>query len=272
MPQKAASAAAIARSFVTARQSAAPLFDYPGPLPGDLEAAYAIQEAAIGLWPDALAGWKIGLAHGADRIAGPIFARNVTTLKAGAEADLPVFVGGFAAVEAEYVLRIGADQEASARVWRPEDAAEMLGGVHIGIELAGSPFAGINDFGPAITVSDFGNNAGLVVGPALADWRTLDWIDAPARTSIDGELVGEGAAALLPGGPLAALAFILNHCAARGRPLRAGQLISSGAITGVHRIEAGQSAELSFGAAGVLRCRTRPAQAEETPTAAGAGV
>ena len=77
---------------------------------------------------------------------------------------------------------------------------------------------------------------------------------------------------MLPGGPLAALAFLLTHCAERGRPLRKGQWISSGAVTGVHQIEAGQSAELSFGSYGTLRCRAVTARGEETPAAAGAAL
>ncbi len=278
MPQLAASTAAIARTFVDARRRAAPLRDYPGQMPSDLAAAYAIQDAAIELWGDEIAGWKIGMVPsdlreklGVDRIAGPIFERQVIRAAAGESVDLPVLRGGFAAVEAEFVLKIGRDQAASERVWSAESAAEMIDAVHIGVELAGSPFAGINDHGPAVTASDFGNNAGLIVGPEVKDWRAIDWRRAVAHTSIDAKPVGEGNAAMLPGGPLAALAFLLRHCAERGRPLRKGQWVSSGAVTGVHQIEAGQSAELSFGDLGALRCRAIAARGEETPAAAGAG-
>lgn len=279
MPHSAASAASIARSFVEARRRAVPVRDYPGRFPQDLRAAYAIQDEAIGLWGDTIAGWKIGLVPvelrgelGVDRIAGPIFERQVFLVRDGETIELPVLRGGFAAVEAEFVLKVGRDQDGSQRVWSTTDAADMIGAVHIGIELAGSPFAGINDHGPAVTASDFGNNSGLVIGPEVNDWRVLDWRRAAAQTSIDAKLVGEGNAAMLPGGPLAALSFLLSHCAERGRPLRKGQWISSGAVTGVHQIEPGQSAELSFGEHGVLRCRAIAARGEETPTAAGAGV
>jgi 2-keto-4-pentenoate hydratase len=275
----ASSAAAIAQSFVDARRRAAPLHEYPGQKPQDLASAYAIQDSAIELWPDDVAGWKIGLvaadlrdALGVDRIAGPIFAQQVVRARDGETVDLAVLGGGFAAVEAEFVLKLGRDQDPAQRAWTAGEAAEMIGAVHIGIELAGSPFAEINDHGPAVTVSDFGNNAGLVVGAEIKDWRAIDWARASARTSIDANQVGEGNAAMLPGGPLAALAFLLTHCAERGRPLRKGQLVSSGAVTGVHQIEAGQSAELSFGELGVLRCRAVPARGEQTPAAASAAL
>ncbi|MGD9981516.1 MAG: 2-keto-4-pentenoate hydratase [Hyphomonadaceae bacterium] len=258
---------------------AAALTDYPGQMPGDLGTAYAIQDMAIALWGDEVAGWKIGMvpaelreALGVERIAGPIFQRQIRRVEANEVVDLPVVRGGFAAVEAEFVLEIGRDQVAAKRTWSAVEAVEMIGAVHIGAELAGSPFAGINDYGPAVTASDFGNNAGLVVGAEVKDWRAVDWARATARTSIDDTRVGEGNAAMLPGGPLQALAFLLTHCAERGRPLRRGQLISSGAVTGVHRIEPGQLAELSFGSYGVLRCRAVAAAGEQTPATAGAAL
>jgi 2-keto-4-pentenoate hydratase len=60
------------------------------------------------------------------------------------------------------------------------------------------------------------------------------------------------------GGPLAALAFALRCNARRGRPLRAGELVSTGAATGVHAITAGQSAEAIFAGLGSLRCVAVP--------------
>ena len=74
-----APARAIAERLVAARRSASPLADFPGPLPTDLDTAYAIQGAGIALWPDTVAGWKVGrLApewqeqFGEDRLVGPI--------------------------------------------------------------------------------------------------------------------------------------------------------------------------------------------------------
>ena len=53
------SGSAIARAFVAARSKATALPDYPGQVPEGMDAAYAIQDQAIGLWDDLIAGWKI---------------------------------------------------------------------------------------------------------------------------------------------------------------------------------------------------------------------
>ena len=49
--------------------------------------------------------------------------------------------------------------------------------------------------------------------------------------------------------------FLLQNAARRGRPLREGQIVSSGAVTGVHQIRARQEARLVFEGVGEIRCR-----------------
>jgi 2-keto-4-pentenoate hydratase len=130
--------------------------------------------------------------------------------------------------------------------------------VFIGVEIAGSPFAGINEHGPAVTASDFGNNAGLILGGEIADWRGR-LSDLICTMSINDVIIGRGGATTVPGGPLDSLAFLLNLLHRRGRRLEAGQLISTGAATGVHDILAGQSASADFGPDGRIDCLAVPA-------------
>lgn len=257
-------AAFVAETFVRARRAAVALDAFPGVPPADLESAYACQEAAIGLWDDEIAGWKIGRTapefeaqFGRTRLTGPIFSRAVW--RAGPEpVDFPIFVGGFAAVEAEFVYVIGRDAPADKLAWDLDEARTMVGEVRTGVETAGSPLATINALGPAVVVSDFGNNAGLILGPVVpeADEALV------CETFIAGERRGRGRAGDLPGGPLEALRFLLQNTARRGRPLQAGQLVSTGAITGVHEIGAGETARISFGGFGEIVCRAVPAQAQ----------
>ena len=254
-----AKAPEIAARLVSARLDARALEAYPGAQPVTLGQAYVTQEMAIHLWPDDIAGWKIGLVAphmrerlGSERVSGPIFSRAVWA--AEGEVEFPAFEGGFCAVEAEYVFRMGADAPDGKTDWTDDEAAALVAALHIGVETAGSPMAFINELGSTVVASDFGNNAGLIVGPEVKNWRKRLG-ELQAKTEIDGRTVGEGAAMSLPGGPLAGLCFLLKHLAERRRPLRAGQYVSSGAVTGVHDIIAGQSARLSFGSDGEILCR-----------------
>ncbi len=106
--------AAIARRFVEARLACRALADFPGQLPLDMATAYATQDVAIDLYPDEIVAWKVGMVPpalheqlGARRLAGPIFRRNLWTATA-VPTPLPAIPGGFAAVEGEFVARVGA--------------------------------------------------------------------------------------------------------------------------------------------------------------------
>ena len=255
----------IADRFVAARRAGAALEGFPGTVPDDLVTAYRVQDLAIAQWPDRVVGWKVGYiaperrdASGDERLLGPIFARHFWNATGGS-MPIPVFVGGFGAVEAEYVLRLEADAPVDKLDWTPDEAAALPSTLFIGVEVASSPLATINQLGPRVVVSDFGNNNGLLLGAEIADWTSLDEAQLLAETFIDGASVGSGGAERLPGGLRTAFAFALSRSARRGRPLKAGEYIATGNATGIHDIAAGQSARVVFQDHGTLDCHAVPA-------------
>ena len=148
--------------------------------------------------------------------------------------------------------------------------------MHIGVELAGSPFPGINALGPCVTVSDFGNNAGLILGPEIVDWRARTLDGLACETFIDGASVGRGDAASVLGGRQQAARswrFCSAHCAARGPAAEAARPVgvsTEPAATGVHEIHIGHAARMSFGRDGEIACaavRADPAPQRASPSA-----
>jgi 2-keto-4-pentenoate hydratase len=253
---------AIARAFVAARRDAVPLPDFPGRIPADMAAAYRCQDRAIELWPDTLAGWKVGRIppevegrYGSDRLAGPIFANTVRHARSGETVELPVYAGGFAAIEAEFVIVVGADAPEDKLEWSREETAAMMEDLRIGVEMASSPLASINALGPVVVACGFGNNAGLIVGPSIANWRKRDLGTMTCEAFIDGQRVGSGGAFNLTGGPLRSLQFMLELAARRGHPLRAGDVIATGQTSGIHDIRPGQTGRIDFAGDGTLACR-----------------
>lgn len=251
----------IARAFVGARLAARALPVFPGVMPATLAQAYAVQDAALDLYPDQVAGWKVGRVPpelqarlGNERVAGPTFLGALRRPTTGETVSLPAIAGGFAAVEAEFVYRLAVDAPAGKTDWTAEEALVVVAALHVGVEFAGSPLKAINDLGSTAVASDFGNNTALVVGPEVPGWRTRADAALTAETFIDGAKVGSGTAASVPGGPALALAFLLGHCASRGLPLKAGMYVTTGAATGIHEISAGQSARISFGEFGEILC------------------
>lgn len=254
----------IAASFVTARIAARGLDTYPGTVPADLATAYRIQDAAIELWDDTIGGWKVGRVppaveetFGCDRLAGPIFLSSIVQQNGQDSFEMPVFAEGFAAVEAEFVAVMAKDAPPDKLEWDRTEAETMIAELRVGLEIASSPLGAINDLGPAVVASDFGNNAGLIVGPAIPGWQGRDVQTLSSATYVDGELVGEGGAFGLTGGVVRSVQFMLELAASRGRPLRAGDLIATGQTTGIHEVEIGQSVRMPFadGNDGELNCR-----------------
>jgi 2-keto-4-pentenoate hydratase len=266
--------AAIADRFVQARRLGLSLADFPGRIPDDLVTAYRVQDAAIAQWPDRVVGWKVGYiaperrdASGDERLLGPIFERSLQMATGGQPSDpleFQVFSGGFGAVEAEYVLRLDADAPADKTAWTPEEASAVASTLYTGMEVASSPLATINQLGPRVVISDFGNNNGLILGEEISDWTSRPESELSCETLIDGQPVGSGGATTLPGGLRTAFAFALSRSAKRGRPLKKGDLIATGNATGIHDIRVGQQARIRFAGSNDIVCRAVAATPRES--------
>lgn len=251
---------AIAEAFVSARREARGLPVYPGERPTNLAEAYRIQDAAIALDGREVIGWKVGRINppddarlGSNRLPGPIFADTVAQVAESEAPVMPVYADGFAAAEAELLLHVAPGWDGKV----PNDDAgtkALLDEVRLGIEIASSPYAGINADGPVVTTSDFGNNNGLVIGAPLDGWRNIDLCAILVRTVIDGQIIGEKTAATMLDGPYGAVRFLLANAKARGIDLSAGTWVSTGAITGVHEVAPGAKVEAVFGPYGSVHC------------------
>jgi 2-keto-4-pentenoate hydratase len=244
---------AIAEQFVAARQAGKAIAAFPGTVPETLADAYQIQDAAIGRVDEAIIGWKVGRIwpplsdhFGAQRLSGPVFSSRAKRLNGGTEPMAgQVFCGGFGAAEAEFLLRISENLPLGKSDYSLAEAAGLIDQVHIGIEVASSPFAGINDGGPTVTIADFGNNNGLIIGDEVTASDYAQWDIVAA---IDGVEVGRGTASAFPDGPVGSVRFLLNNLGERGIAVGAGTWVSTGAITGVHVIVPGQRFDAKFGA------------------------
>lgn len=259
-------AQSVAEHFVAARRDARALSEYPGVRPENLAQAYAIQDEALAIDDRTVVGWKVGRINapldarlGSNRLAGPIFSDSVVFVKPAECPDMPVYAGGFAAGEAEMLLHVKAGWDGRVPANDAETLA-LLDDIRLGIEIASSPYPGINADGPAVTVSDYGNNAGLVIGEPIADFAQADLCAIEVQSLVDGREVGRATAATMLDGPLGAVRFILGNLNDRGIDVSAGSWISTGAITGVHEIAIGQRFTAVFVGQGAIGCNITEAR------------
>lgn len=244
----------IAGAFVAARRSGAAISQFPGRHPQDLTSAYAIQDCALSLWDRKVGGWKVGRINpprdallGADRLVGPAF-RDAIVMATDTPCPFATFHGGFAAAEAEFMLRL-APQDGPLPA-SPAEMMDWIDEVRIGIEIASSPYARINADGPCVTIADHGNNAGLLLGQIVERdrWAQLDAVEV--SLAIEGREAGRATTATMLDGPFGAARFLIGNLASRGIALEAGWWISSGAITGVHEVAPGSRVTASFAGIG----------------------
>lgn len=246
----------IASAFVEARKNGGCIESYPGERPTTLSAAYEIQDCALDLWEKEVGGWKVGKINppqseslGADRLVGPIFSDSIR-YETDEQIDFQIFESGFAAIEAEFMLRLKVLDEPLPT--SPLEAMAWVDEIRIGVEIASSPYAKINSDGPCVTVSDHGNNAGILLGQCVPaeKWDGLDDIDV--SLDIDGRTIGEATTATMLDGPFGAVCFLLRNLVGRGIELQSGWWVSSGAITGVHEISPKQRAVARFADTGSI--------------------
>ncbi|WP_343227867.1 2-keto-4-pentenoate hydratase [Sphingopyxis soli] len=212
--------------------------------------AYAIQDAAIASDGRRVGGWKVGRiapelvgAYGDNRLTGPVFSDEIFDGSAGQRPIMPVYADGFAAAEAEVLLCLG---DVGTRDYDLESVKDCIIEVRTGIEIASSPFPAINQHGPAVTASDYGNNKGLILGPAISGWRDADLIRMPVEFFVDDAPVGAATMETMLDGPFGSALFLIRTLRARGIAIAPGTWVSTGAITGIHEIRPGQRGDALF--------------------------
>lgn len=241
-------------ALLAARRSGRALPTFPAPVPATLAEAYAMQRRlTVGLGAP-VRGWKVGRIPpaliemlGAERIAGPVL--RIAELDGATPGEALVFDGGAGAIEAEVMLRLRAVP--GAPIAGAEDGAAWVDDIRAGFEVASSPAPDVHDHAPYGIIADIGINNGLLLGPRLDidDFAMLN-----VETRIDGVTAGTGRAADILDGPWGSLNFLVDLHQRGVIALQPGQWVSAGAITGVHPIGIGQTAEARFGPAVHIAC------------------
>lgn len=102
------------------------------------------------------------------------------------------------------------------------------------------------------TVADNASCGMFVLGAALADPRSLELDLIGMTLSRNGEIVGTGAGAAVQGHPAQAVAWLANTLGAFGIPLKAGEVILSGALSALVPLERGDVLSMTMGGVGTV--------------------
>jgi 2-keto-4-pentenoate hydratase len=102
----------------------------------------------------------------------------------------------------------------------------------------------------ADTVADNGSSAFFVLSKTHKPIRDLDLYTCGMALELDGEVLSLGAGAACLGHPLKAAAWLARTLAARGEPLRAGDIVLTGALGPMVALTPGVRVEAKIGGLG----------------------
>jgi len=199
----------------------------------DVASAYAVQQRVTAARLAAggrVVGRKIGLTSkvvqeqlGVDR---PDFGSLFADMEYGDGAPIPVEVFLQPKVEAEIAFVLGADLDGDI------SAATVTAAVKdacVALEIVDSRIAEWDiTFGD--TVADNASSGGFVLGRERRTLAEFTPVEATMEMTRDGEVVSTGTGAACLGDPLRALTWLATTLRDLGEPLRAGEVVLSGAL------------------------------------------
>lgn len=209
----------------------------------DLLTAYAVQQRIVQeriLGGGVVIGRKIGLTStavqrqlGVDRPDFGILFEDMAYL--GGDT-IAIGTVQQPRVEAEIAFVLGRDLAGG-----PLDMVQVRGAIDYAVaalEVCGSRIENW-DISFADTVADNASCGAFVLGPRKRTLREFTPRDVVMSMTVDGVEVSAGNGAACLGDPLAAVAWLARQARDLGEPLRAGQVILSGALGAMHPVEAG---------------------------------
>ena len=201
-----------------------------------LEDAYRIQDALHRLLAEAgrgeIAGWKIALTSKAmqqltgidEPAAGAIFATVVH--HSPARVDLAAY--HHLGVEFEVAVRVGDDLPANGGPWTRASVADRVAACLPAFELIEDGDADYKTLDAVTLVAQNTWNGGVVLGPAVTAWRSLDLEAAVTRCWVNDQPAGQGKTGDALGHPLEAVAWLANLLNRRGRMLGRNMIVMTG--------------------------------------------
>ena len=211
-----------------------------------LAEAYEIQ-ALVATKLGGAAAWKTG-APSPD--AEPIFAPILQGLVHASPARLEAMRFRRLGIEAEIAYRLCRNLPARAEPYTRAELIDAVDALVPAIEVVDSRFAACEHLDPLWKLADNQINGGLVIGQPIEDWQRVDPMTQPIVLTVDGEVVASGEGGNAAGDPLRLLVWMANHVGDHCGGLRAGQIITTGSLTGLRFVRPGACVVAEFAGLG----------------------
>lgn len=208
--------------------------------PTDTRAAYAIQDRYIArllqLRRTTLAGYKIAITTPAmramvgfqDSVSGCLLRDQMLSSGVTVIGQAHVHL----IVEFEIAFQMARDLPIVNTPWTGSSVLEHVACAYPALEIADDRSADYRSLSDSVLtlIADNAWNQGLVLGPAVTRLDAAALLAVEGIAFIDDREVGRGSGRDVLGHPLDALAWLANHLTARGRSLKAGEIVTTGSL------------------------------------------
>jgi len=190
--------------------------------------AYAVQDALMTrLGP--VAGWKVGASS---NTAEPNAAPLPASVMKHAGETLGLAPHAMRLIELEVAVRLRSDLLPGERWLSPAQVMDAVQDVLPVIEVVDSRFVEGRAAPAPARLADLQSHGALVLGaPSPVDLRTLDLTGLRTRLWFDDVLATDVTGAHAAPDIWRLIAWLARHAQARGRPLRAGDIVTTGSCT-----------------------------------------
>ncbi len=215
--------------------------------------AYRVQDKVFAkLWPGAHPlAWKAGgPSDKVEPTASPIAPELVLKNPARVSAKALGLVG----VEGEVGFRLAKDLPSRDKAYGEEEIAAAIAEAVVTIEICASRIAKWKTAPGSWQLADFQNHGSLVVGSGTKDWRKIDFRKQSMEIRV-GARVSKATGSHSFGDPFRLMPWIVAHCAERTGGLRKGDVVTTGAWTGLEAAKAGDEVVVIFPGIGEARLR-----------------
>jgi 2-keto-4-pentenoate hydratase len=232
----------------------------PRLVPENTETAYVIAGDVARELGWQVGGWKIAAMkeemQRALRTDAPIYGRvyakfirpSPVTLERGALLR-PLS-------EIEFAVKLGHDLPPRPQLYTQDEVANAVASVHPGMEIADCRFVQDAAFPPLPAILADGSGSGLIIySEAILDWRNRDIAAQEAVLRINGMEKRRGKAAVAIEHPLVPLTWLANELSRTGVGMKAGEIVSTGTLTGMALARPGDEHIADYGLLGEVKVR-----------------
>jgi 2-keto-4-pentenoate hydratase len=209
----------------------------------NLDDVYATQNLVSAALGADIRAWKTSSLEDGTAFVGPIYATNIFA----SGAQIPTSKMHVIGIEGEIAFRINCDLPDQGHPYLRDDILTSISEMLPLIELVDTRMVNGMEQDPTLKMADNQSNYGIIIGDvSTKDWTDINATMAEVHLTVNDKKLFSGISSSPINDMFDLMAGTANSCVKYDRPVRAGDIITTGSCTGIVFIEPGSNVVLNF--------------------------